>query len=478
MSIEQQAIAGLKWTGMTKLVSQALSWVITLIVVRLLAPEDYGLMAITSVIISILASVAELGLGASIVQVASLERHTLAKVAGVVILLNLAIGVVVLLCAPVAAVVFDDARLTALVQVSSLNFLLSAFSTIPQSLAYRDMNFKWLAWIELFSGLLTNVSTLGLAWFGAGVWALVAGNLLGGGLRTVLLSLGGHWVRPIFGVAGIREHLGFGGALTVGRLAWQVINQLDILIAGRVLAQDAVGVYSVSLHLATLPMQKIMSVVNQVAFPTVARLQTELPRLRGRLLEASRILTFVSVPLLWGLSSIAPEFVNIILGDKWQAAVYPLQIIGLTIPLRMLSAVLWTAATALGQAKLYLLNTALAAAILSAAFLVGVQWGVDGLASSWLVTVPCVFAVNFPRLSKALGITFGAVVASVYAPLTAGAAMFGAVAMTRSLTSSLDDLQRSAVLILVGAATYLALIAVLDRRVWVDFKRLMSALKA
>jgi hypothetical protein len=89
-----------------------------------------------------------------------------------------------------------------------------------------------------------------------------------------------------------------------------------------------------------------------------------------------------------------------------------------------------------------------------------------------------VFAVNFPRLSKALGITFGAVVASVYAPLTAGAAMFGAVAMTRSLTSSLDDLQRSAVLILVGAATYLALIAVLDRRVWVDFKRLMSALKA
>ena len=132
------------------------------------------------------------------------------------------------------------------------------------------------------------------------MWALVLGSLAGGGLRAALLLVGGKSVRPVFRLDGIARHLGFGGVFTANRLAWQVLSQSDVLIVGRLLTKEAVGVYSVAVQLATLPMHKIMDVVNQVTFSTVARLQGELPRLRERLLDASRLLTFLSVPVAWG----------------------------------------------------------------------------------------------------------------------------------------------------------------------------------
>src|SRR4029453_5868034 len=103
-------------------------------------------------------------------------------------------------------------------------------------------------------------------------------------------------------------------------------------------------------HVATLPMQKIMGVVNQVALPAVSRLQSDLPRLRARLVEASRLLTFASVGLLWGLSSVAPEFVRIVMGSQWHDAIYPLRVICLVVPLRMLNAIFSTSTIGLGRA--------------------------------------------------------------------------------------------------------------------------------
>ena len=139
-----------------------------LMVLRLLAPEDYGLMAISTVIIVIVTSVAELGMGPALIQAPTLERDELQKIAGVAIGLNLAMGLLVLLAAPLAAAAFGDDRLTLVIQVSALQFPINALCIVPQALARRDMNFKWLAWIDLAAGLASNLCTLALAWIGAG----------------------------------------------------------------------------------------------------------------------------------------------------------------------------------------------------------------------------------------------------------------------------------------------------------------------
>ena len=477
MSIERQAVSALKWSTISKVVGQLVAWVVTLLVIRLLSPDDYGLMAISAVIISIFASIAQLGLGASIVQSQVISKDELAKIAGAILLSNLGLGMLVGLGAPLTDVLFDDPRLTDVVRVSALYFLFNAVATVPQSLAYREMRFKWLAFIELATSLLASLSTLALAWWGAGVWALVFGNLAGAACRTTLLLARGGAVRPTLALQGIGHHLRFGGTITVTRMAWQLVYQSDVLIAGRLFTKEAVGIYSVSLHLATLPMEKAMSILNQVAFPTVARMQDDLPRLRARLLDASRLLSFVAVPALWGISAVSPEFVTLALGERWLGAILPLQVVTLVVPLRMLSTFFGASVSALGRADVDLRNMLVSSAVLPIAFLAGAQWGVEGLALSWVVAVPLIFWVNFPRTSRVLGIRLREVGASIYGSIVAGIMMYGAVWGARLALSSAPELYRLVALIVVGAATYLAAAALLDRQIWVDVKRMTAALR-
>jgi O-antigen/teichoic acid export membrane protein len=235
--------------------------------------------------------------------------------------------------------------------------------------------------------------------------------------------------------------------------------------------------YSVSLHVATLPMQKIMGIVNQVALPAVARLQTELPRLREGLLAASRLLTFASVGSLWGLSSVASEFVRVVLGSQWDAAVYPVQVICLIVPMRMLSALFSTAALGLGRAGLDLLNSLTTAVVLPSAFYIGAQWGADGLATSWLVAIPIVSSVVFPRLARAAGVSLRDLIASLWAPVLAGALMYASVTIARVATSDLAEAIRLPLLIVLGANVYLGVALSVDRRLRPEIRRLAGALR-
>ncbi len=475
MSIERQAISGLKWTGAARFVSQTVSWAVTLIVVRLLAPADYGVVAVSAVIISIFSTAAELGLGAALVQAPKLDRDALARVAGLAMLLNIGLGAVVALAAPLAGLLFKEAVLPRVIQVSSLHFVLAAVSIVPQALAYRDMNFKWSASIELVSALASSVVTLLLALHGAGVWSLVVGSLAAAAVRSAMF-LRGQNVWPVFRLGGVGRHVTYGGALATSRLAWQVINQSDVLIAGRFLTPSAVGLYSVSLHLATLPMQRVMSIVNQVVFPAVARLQDDRPRLRERLLSGLRLLGFVSVPVMWGISSVAPELVELALGPTWQDAAYPLRVVSLLIPLRMVSGIVST--TIIGVGALDLWNTAANLVVLPTCFLIGVQWGVNGLATAWAVALLIVLSITIPRNCRKLEVPVSDVARTLRDPILAGGAMYVMVTVGRTFLAGAANGYRLPVLILIGAAVYVPCLSLLNRRMWTDVQRLYTALRA
>jgi teichuronic acid exporter len=476
LSVERQAAAGLKWSSVAKLASQTVSWCVTLAVFRLVSPEDYGLMALSMVLLSIMAGMAEFGLGSSLVQMATLEKSDLSRVAGALAVLNIGCGLAIALGAPLFADLLGQERLTPILQVLSLQFVFTALEAVPQSLAYRRMDFKRLAFIEMAGTLLGALLTLLLAWRGFGVWALVIGNLAAGALRATLYATR-DFVWPSFNLKGIGHHIRFGGTVTVQRFLWQVTSQADVLIAGRVFTREAIGLYSVSMHLASLPMTKVMAIINQVAFPAVARLQEEMPRLRVRLLDSLRMLALAAIPALWGISSVAPEFVDVLLGAKWHPAIPALQLVSFVTPLRMLSAVLATALIAVGRADLELRNTVVTAILSPVAFLIGAQYGLTGLALSWFAVIPITFALNFPRTLPVLGFGFADLAMAVRAPFIAGIAMYAAVTLARLPMKDIEELSRLPVLILLGAVVYLGTVRIVDRSIWSDVQRLASALR-
>lgn len=477
MSLERQVVVGLKWGLTAKLLTQIVAWAVTLLVIRLLVPSDYGLMALASVVVSIFAGIAELGLGASLIQARTVMQNDLARVAGALLVLNGACGAIVVVAAPLFAEVFGHPRLELIVQVSSARFLLGALAAIPEALGYRDLRFRWLAATDIASGLAASTATLVLALFGAGVWALVWGGLAGQTVRTATLILGSKFVRPSFALSGIGQLVRFGGAWSAARFAWQLTYQTDVLIAGRFLGQGAVGIYAVAAQLANLPLEKTMGIVNQVAFPAIAKLQEELPRMRHRMLGAIRLLGFCAIPILWGVGSVAPEFVDVVLGDQWQAVILPLQLIAIVAPLRILATLFATAISALGRADVELVNTLMSLVAFVGALLVGVRWGVDGLAGAYAGAVTLSFLLTFPRTARIVGIPLREIFVTCRSSVVCGVAMLTAVGGARFALDNIPEWLRLAILTGLGAAVYVGTLFALDRAIWTDARKVVAALR-
>ena len=477
MTLERQVVVGLKWGLTAKLITQIVAWAVTLLVIRLLVPSDYGLMALSSVVVSIFAGIAELGLGASLIQARNVMQSDLARVAGALLILHGACAAIVCVGAPLFAQAFGNPRLELIVQVSSAQFLLGALAAIPEALAYRDLRFRWLAATDIVSGLLTSAATLALALSGAGVWALVLGSLAGYSVRTAMLILGGRFVRPSFTLRGIGQFVRFGGAWSAARFAWQLTYQADVLIAGRFLGQGAVGIYAVAAQLANLPLQKAMGIVNQVAFPAIAKLQEELPRMRRRMLDAIRLLGSCAIPILWGVGAVAPEFVDVILGDQWQPVILPLQLIAIVAPLRILATLFATAISALGRADVELGNTLVSLVVFVAAFLIGVRWGVDGLAGAYAGAVTLSWLLTFPRTVRIVGISLREIFATCRSSALSGVVMLTVVGGARLALDSVPAWLRLPPLIALGAAAYIGTLFVLDRAIWTDARKLVAALR-
>lgn len=474
MSIERQALVALKWASFAKFAGQIVTWASTLLVMRLLQPEAYGLMAMASVVIALLGNVAELGIGAAVVQAPSLSREDLAKISGLVVTFNLAIFVLLLLFAPVFAWCYSEPQLTLLIRVAALQLPLCILSTLPQALAQRNLDFKFISWIEVAASIAAATGTLVLAARGAGVWALVIGSLINAAVRTAALARVG-FVWPSFRFRGVQRFLQVGSAVTFGRLSWQFVYQSDVLIGAWKLGKDAIGVYSVSLHLATLPMQKVMSTLNQVILPAISRLQDDHARLRRHLLDGTKLLTVISVPLLWGMSAVASELVSLILGDKWSGAIFPIQVITLSIPIRMMTGIFATAAVGVGRVGVDVRNNVLTGVLLPAGFLAGTHWGVNGLAASWLVSVPLLLLLNFSRMARAVSIEVDEVFRAVWRPVASGAAMYGSVAAMRLALTDFGDPVRLPVLVATGAISYVGVLHALDPSIWRELRRVVQA---
>jgi O-antigen/teichoic acid export membrane protein len=457
MSLQAQALAGFRWSAGLKVFSQVITWAITIFVIRLLTPADYGLLAMATVFVSFLTMFSELGLGAAVVQRAHVDDALLRRVLGVVLVLHVSLAAVLVLSAPLVAHFYDEPRVTPVLRALSLQFILAGFAVMPNAQLQRRMAFKNRALLDLFSALLASATTLALAWHGAGVWALVAGALGGQLCKTVGLN----WLFPTqywpeLSFKGLRELLRFGGQFTAIQVFWVFLSQVDIVIAAKWLGHEALGFYSVATHFASLPGQRISSLVNQVAFAAFARLQDEGTHTGAHVLKGVRMLSFFAFPVLWGLSSVAPEGVAVVLGGAWAPAAFPLQVLALVIPLRIVGNFVNTALQGLGRSDVVLRNVLWATLIAPPAFLIGVNtWGLAGLSLAWWVVTPLVFLQGMLRGLPLLGLRWGQLVGAMAPAAGASLLMVGVVTATRHFAGGEpSSLWRLCALVAAGALTY------------------------
>ncbi len=465
MDVGRKVLTALRWTASAKLVGQVLSWAMTLIVIRMLSPADYGLMAMAVVLPAFLYLANDFGLDVVLVQRLDQSDAMRRQVFGLVILVNLIFLAALFLAAPLVAAFFDQPKLTPVIRLLSVQFLFFIFDTLPRAKLERALEFRNLSLVSLAAALLGGLSTLVLATLGLGVWALVYGRLLTVVATTVGLNLIAWCLcRPTFSLRGVRDHLSFGGLVTMNRLAWVVFEDADKVIGGKLLGQELLGLYAVAQHLATLPMTKTAGLLTSVAVPAFSHVQARLDDVRGYVLKAVRITSVLAFPIFFGIASTAPDLVGFLLGDTWRPVTPLLQILALVMPIRMVGTLLPAVLWGVGRPGVSATNLLIAALAMPAAFLVGAQWGVVGIALAWLLAYPPVFCIAVHRAHPAIGVGVTDFLSAMLWPAVAAVVMYAVVVSisryTRGAGASYFSLL---LLVLVGAIAYVSVLVAFDR---------------
>lgn len=464
-SFRVRVMRSLAWQGGGQFAGQAISWLSTLVVIRLLTANDYGLLGMANVLIGLLLLFADLGFGAAVVQARTLSRDEIRDLQGAVLLINVAAFLLTLALAPALAAYYGEPRLIPVVQVLAVNFLLLGTYVMPQAELMREMDFRTKAGVDLIATVVSAATSIALASAGYGVWALVGGTV---GLHLAR-ALGYNLVRPPsswprFAIGRIRGLARFGALITLDRLLFFLFGQADVLIGGRVLATEVLGLYVVALSLAVIPMEKLVPILTQVALTAFARIQDESERVRRNVARAVGVVGLVCFPAFVGMAAVAGDLVPLVLGERWTGLILPFQLLCLSLPLRATAALLPPALFGVGRAATNVANMALSLILMTAAFLVGVRYGIHGLSVAWVTMYPVVFLVTTARAAGALGMTTAEVLRPALAPAAASAAM-GAVVWLGGvlLGDALGPAVRLALLIVIGIAAYAGLVALVLR---------------
>jgi teichuronic acid exporter len=430
MDIRSKVMSALRWSAAARFLGQAFSWGITILVIRLLSPGDYGLMAMAMVLVSFLVLLNTLGLDAVLVQEKDIDEQMTRQIFGVVIVVNTLFFALLFFGAQSIAKFYGDPALTLIVQVLSVQFLLLIFETLPQSKLERDIEFAQRSIVDFATLVIGSITTLVLALTGYGVWALIWGTLATTATRMIGLNLiTRNLVWPSFSLRGMGKHVAFGGFVTTDRGLWFMFSESDKFIGGKLLGNQLLGYYAVASQLASLPIHKISGLLNSVAFPAFshAHANTSAETVSNYLLKATRILGIAAFPVFFGMSSVAEPLIASLLGEKWLPAAPLLQLLGLVMPFRLLSNIFPPLLWGIGNPATSASNFLIAALLMPVAFYIGARWGVIGLAYAWLCTYPVVFFITALRTCRKVGVSVAEYLSQMIRPVAAGIIMYATV---------------------------------------------------
>lgn len=328
-NLAHHAISGFFWSFLG-IATQGLSQILILIILaRLLSPEDFGLVGVALIVISFSNIFYELGIGSAIVQRANLEKrhvwvgYTLSLITSVVL------SAIVWFSIPLIVSFFRMERLSLILKVMIFIFPVNSLSVVSASLLQKEFKFRTLALVEVISYIVGfGICGIVLATIKFGVWALVCANLCQSVVKAImLLILERHFLKIFFDLKACKELLQFGIGFSIAEIANFFAGQGDNIITGKVLGAQALGIYGRAYQFMVIPATLFGSVIDKVLFPVMSKIQDKPQQLTQAYQYGLKIIALLTLPLSVVVFILAPEFIFTVLGQKWGAAIIPLQIL-------------------------------------------------------------------------------------------------------------------------------------------------------
>ena len=341
------------WVFALRILNRGLGFIRTIILARLLAPEDFGILGIAMLSISTLETFSHTGFHTTLIQKKDNIESYLNTAWTVSALRGTMLFVILFFSAPMIARFFNSSAATSVIRVIALFTLFSGLQNISILFFQKELEFHKQFIYEFAATLANLIVAIPLAFLLRNVWALVWGGLASSVVRLIL-SYTLHPYRPLIQLnrQKLKELWHFGKWVLGSTILVFLVTQGDDIFVGKVLGLTALGLYQLSYTLSNLPATEITHVVSRVTFPAYSKLQDDLPRVRSAYLKVLQFISFLSFPLAGAIFIFLPDFVSIFLGDKWTPMVPAAQVLVMAGLLRSIAATTGPIFNALGKPKI------------------------------------------------------------------------------------------------------------------------------
>ncbi|SFK92061.1 oligosaccharide flippase family protein [Geodermatophilus ruber] len=429
------------WQGASYLFGKLAVLVTTLVLARLLVPEDFGLVALAMVFITYADSIADLGVAQALVYLPRTAANTRAAMLSALGFAAV-LGAGALLGAPVVAALFGEPDVAPLIQLLSISLVAGAVASVPESLMRRDLQFRRLSSAAVLRSVAVGIVSVVLAATGLGAAALVWGTIAGA-LVYVVATWALVPARPDVRVwrtqrAALGSVLGYGLPAAGGLLLSKLIFDIDYLIIGHQLGAEALGFYTMAFRIPELLILNVFFVVSSVTFPVYSQARSEPERLQRGYLNSVRIQAAYGVSAGLGTAAVAPVLIPVLLGENWVPVVAALVPLAVYAALRSLGAGANDIYKAIGRPGLSVQISLLRLVVLVPTLVLATRWGFAGVA--WAQAgAAAVFVVLMQGVAlRVLGLRASQLLRAAGPGLTAGAATGGAALLVVLLLPGAD----------------------------------------
>lgn len=453
------------WRSGSQIVAQIVSWASTLAVIRILDPADYGLFAMTQVVLTFLTFLNGYGLISALVQAESLDSFRLRQAFGLMILLNGALAILqVAVLAPLAADYYGQPMVANLLRVQAALYLATPFIALPEVLMGRSLDFRRPALVNLIAAAAAAGVAIGGALSGWGVWTLVYAPIAGFWVKGIGYILATRlFIWPSFDFRGTGGMIAFGASLLGSQLFWMFQSQADIFIGGRMLSAHELGLYAEALFLTQIFASKFIPPLNDVAFPAYARMQGDVRKMAWSFCKAVKLILLIACPLYFGMAVTAGPLIETLFGRKWLEMTPLVTILALAMPFMTVQVMFAPASNALGRPGITAKIAGIGAVLMPLAFLVGIRFGAVGLACAWAMAFPVLTLATIRLAGAPMGVGFADIGRAAVPAVASSALMAGTVLLVGHVLPPLPAPVRLTILVTAGGVSFAAILFFLAR---------------
>lgn len=402
-SLENKVIGGLAWKFMESTCAQLVTFVVSIVLARLVPPSDYGIIAMVTIFITIANVFVTSGFGNALVQKQDADNIDFSTVFYFELIFSIIIYVIVFILAPVVAKFYGQPIITPVMRVLALKLILAGVNSVQHAFISKKMLFRKFFLSTIVGTIVSAIVGISMAYMGYGIWALVAQYLVNSTMDTIILWITVKW-RPIrcFSATRLVPLINFGWKLLVDQLLSSVYENLRSMVIGKAYTSQDLAFYSKGIQIPGLIVNNINASISSVLFPTLSKLQGNKEALKKGLKKSIRIGSLLLSPILIGMYVCSYAIIIILLTDKWIECIPYLKIACIYYLFFPITTANLEALLAIGKSDISLQLTIIKRIVGVVLVFISIKFGVIAVALSDLVVVLLAVALNTIYISKYL----------------------------------------------------------------------------